>query len=251
MASPPRWTKTTFLSWFEQQHPQLLDLTARLFGAELKTCGLFEEDALHTALVRSLRLRHYQRCGTKMRTWFVKDIEWAVHDALREAARTVLLDADHAPDDSTGGDDVGQIEYATSDEVDDIPAARMWCDELPSFIKPSDVDAAKAWADHQLELRHRVARRRSDRQSGANTFWPTCRVGGLLAILAARRRHHFGEPGVPYGHDGWEDQGQIRLRAPQIEAADIENTILGGLVRCTGRGHRQPPELTPSLLFTH
>ena len=93
MATSPRWTKTTFLAWFAQQLPQLIDLTSGLFGAELKACGLTAEDALHTALVRSLRLRHYQRCRTKMRTWFVNDIEWAILDALREATRTVSTNA--------------------------------------------------------------------------------------------------------------------------------------------------------------
>lgn len=36
-------------------------------------------------------------------------------------------------------------------------------------------------------------------------------------VLAARRRHHFGEPGVPYSRDGWEDQWMEVTYAPVAE----------------------------------
>jgi DNA-directed RNA polymerase specialized sigma24 family protein len=90
MATPPRWTKTQFLAWFEQHYEKLVDLTTRLFGAELQACGLGAPDALNNAVERSLRKRRYQRCHTTMRTWFVKDTKWMILDALREAERALI-----------------------------------------------------------------------------------------------------------------------------------------------------------------
>jgi DNA-directed RNA polymerase specialized sigma24 family protein len=243
MAIPPRWTKTTFLSWFEQQLPKLLHLTADRFGAELKACGLSAEDALHEALLRSICLRHYQRCRTTMRTWFLQDVRWVIYDAIEEAARTVSLGADPEPD-STSGDDAGQIEdAAASDEVVTGPSwMYVYCNELPPFIKSSDATKAVAWASYQLELRHRVARRRSDRFHGSSSFWPASRVPGDR--LQWQRRLQA---------ESWNYRN--RLEALQVEAADIESTIYNGLARCTGRGSQngaahQPPVLALTPLPT-
>ncbi len=241
MASPPRWTKTKFLAWFEHTRPLLIRLTTARFGAELQASGFSAEDALHTALERSICKRHYRSCRTTMEGWFLQDVKWAIRDALREAKRTVPLDPARGREGRLGrsemqtdGDDTGQIEFAiASDEVDDLHAVWMDCDRLPPFIKPDDVEAAKEWADYQLELRHRAARRRSIHRPGSRTFSPKVRA------LRDRR--------------AWKDalrdelrRYRTRLDALQVEGADTENAIFDGLARCTGRSRKRERSCPPA-----
>ncbi len=267
MATPPCWTKTTFLSWFEQQRPKLIDLTARLFGAALKTCGLSEEDAVHEALVRFLRKRRYQRCGVAMERWFLQDVKWTILDARKKAKRMVSLDAD--PESaSTSGDDVGQAEHAVAS--DDVATGPSWmyvyCHELPPFIKscthrleeeiPGICAAcgvyqcpAYEWASYQLELRNRAARRRAIHRPGSDKFWPTYRAAGDRVPVKDRdgnlQQRDQRRWKQALRTELWNYRN--RLETPQVEAADSGNTIYQGLVRCTGRGSRnghqpEPPE---------
>jgi len=272
----PRWTKATFLSWFEQHRTQLIDLTTRLFGGELKACGLTAEDALHDTLERSLRKRRYQRCRTTMkRRWFLKDVKWVILDALKKAKRirTVPLEPSWKPESrvaersaemGTSGDDAGQREFAVaSDEVDEAPPIWMYCDTFPlQLFNPRRArPSLSEWVSYQLDLRHRVARQPRSRfqywcgapyrrPATPATFWPAYRSGGDRLPVKDRDGNLEQRDQRPWKQalraELWNYRN--RLEAIQVEAADIESTISGRLARYISRGssrngHQpQPPE---------
>lgn len=105
---------------------------------------------------------------------------------------------------------------------------------------------AKEWADYQLELRHRVARRPRSRfypwcgspyrrPATPATFWPAYRSGwDRLPVPGQQRDQRPWKQALRT--ELWNYRN--RLEAMQVEAADIENTISDGLDRCMSRGSR-------------
>jgi hypothetical protein len=202
MATPPRWTKTQFLAWFEQCFPKLIDLTSGLFGAELKACGLTAEAALHTSLVRSLRLRHYLGCHTTMRTWCQPAPRYAEGAVHRAAARALHRGAAMKPVTFCLKPATHQSEsHLTLLLAGDQEAWERWlnyCDEKYGTLEE---ERASALAESQARHAAREEKARADIE-----IQPTRQIGdivstnrregeagavALAASYSARDAHHL------------------------------------------------------------